>query len=77
MYNVALNATKEQERVIEKYINNKDIDLSYELLKRAMELIEDYEDTQKGLKAIEESEGKPTYTIEEMCEKYGIDYNEL
>lgn len=30
-----------------------------------------------ALKAIEESEGKSTYTIEEMCEKYGIDYNEL
>ena len=61
MYNIELNATEEQVEVINKYINNKDINLSQELLKKAMELIEDYEDVQKALKSIEESSYRIIY----------------
>lgn len=57
MYNIPVNATNEQIEMIEKYIENKDINLSQELLKKAIELIQDYEDSLVLEKAIEESDG--------------------
>jgi len=77
MYNISLNATDEQIKLLNKYISNEEINLSQELLKKAIELIEDYEDTLKALKSIKESEGKPVYTIDEILKENGIDRNEL
>lgn len=77
MYNIPVNASIEQMEILNKYIGNKDINLSEELLIKAMELIEDYEDTQKALESMEKSENKKTYSIEDMCKKYGINYDEL
>lgn len=77
MYNIPVNATEEQIKIIDKYIKNKDINLSQEFLKKVMEIIEDYEDTQKALESIRESKGYRTYSFDEILKENGINKDEL
>lgn len=72
---IELNTSNEQKEMIEKYKN--DTNIKEKMLNYIMGLIQEIEDIKAVEKSIELSKGKPTYSLKEVCEMSGIDYETL
>lgn len=77
MISIQLPATEQQAQLIQKYINDNNINFSVLLLDRLMELIEDIEDTKIAIYESENLDLSQCKSFEQVCMENGIDYETL
>ena len=73
---IKLDTDSQQTKLINEYLENKELNLIEKIKENIMEIIEDYEDLKTIERAVAEDDGV-YYTFDEVLKDLGIDKNEL
>ena len=73
---IKLDTDSQQTKLINEYLENKELNLIGKIKDNIMEIIEDYEDLKTIERAVAEDDGV-YYTFDEVLKDLGIDKNEL
>lgn len=77
MATISFRVSDEEKKIISDFSKKNNITISELMLNSILEKIEDTEDYMLGEKIMTGPKTKITGSIEELAEKYGIDYEKL
>lgn len=77
MATISFRVSEEEKRIISEYSKKNNITISEFLLNSVLSKIEDEEDYLLGEQRMLDPNNKPSGSIEDLAEKYGIDYENL
>lgn len=77
MATISFRVSEEEKRIISEYSKKNNITISEFLLNSVLSKIEDEEDYLLGEQRMLDPNNKPSGSIKDLAEKYGIDYENL